>query len=247
MRCVELGGIKDRLITHIDSRYGVFDGRTFKHDRFAEWLVRRGIPWLRLESGHLDLSDETFRQMARAHPSIAPLRELRHTLSQMRLSELAVGSDDRNRCLLSPFRARSGRNAPSNSKFIFGPSVWLRQLIRPVAGSALAYVDYSQQEFGIAAALSGDRRMQAAYSSGDPYLAFAKQTGAVLSDATKATHGSIRDLVQDRDLGHAVRHAQRHVSRQDRPLESVAGDLFGNIERRTPRFGAGLMPRSISR
>ena len=130
--------------------------------------MRHRIPWIRLESGRLDLSDETFRQMSRAHPLIAPLRELRHTLSQMRLSQLAVGSDDRNRCLLSPFRARSGRNAPSNTKFIFGPSVWLRRLIRPTPGSALAYVDYSQQEFGIAAALSGDGRMQDAYCSGDP-------------------------------------------------------------------------------
>ena len=188
------GAIKDRLIAQIDREYGVFDGSTFKHDRFADWLMRRGIPWPRLESGNLDLSNETFRQMSRTHPSISPLRELRHALSQMRLSELAVGSDDRNRCLLSPFRARTGRNAPSNSKFIFGPSVWLRQLIRPTQGTALAYVDYSQQEFGIAAALSGDGRMQEAYRSGDPYLTFAKQAGAVPSDATKTTHGPVRDL-----------------------------------------------------
>lgn len=186
--------IKDRLIARIDQKYGVFEGSTFKHDRFADWLVRQGIPWPRLESGHLDLSNETFRQMSRTHPSISPLRELRHALSQMRLSELAVGSDDRNRCLLSPFRARTGRNAPSNSKFIFGPSVWLRQLIRPGQGTALAYVDYSQQEFGIAAALSGDGHMQDAYRSGDPYLTFAKQAGAVPLDATKLTHGSVRDL-----------------------------------------------------
>ncbi len=32
-----------------------------------------------------------------------------------------------------------------------------------------------------------------AYESGDPYLAFAKQAGAVPSDATKATHGTIRE------------------------------------------------------
>ena len=34
---------------------------------------------------------------------------------------------------------------------------------------ALAYVDYSQQEFGIAAALSNDKAMQEAYQSGDPH------------------------------------------------------------------------------
>ena len=111
----------------------------------------------------------------------------------MRLADLAVGRDGRNRTLLSPFRARSGRNQPSNSKFIFGPSVWLRGLIQPPPGHGVAYIDWEQQEFGIAAALSGDANMQAAYHSGDPYLAFAKQAGAAPPDATKATHKAVRE------------------------------------------------------
>jgi len=36
--------------------------------------------------------------------------------------------------------------------------------------------------------------MQAAYHSGDPYLAFAKQAHAVPDNATKATHGPTREL-----------------------------------------------------
>ena len=120
--------IQDQLIADIDANYGVFDGRTFKADRFAAWLVRNNIPWPRLESGRLDLSDDTFREMARAYPAVAPLRELRAALSEMRLSDLAVGRDGRNRTMLSAFRARTGRNQPSNTKFIFGPSVWLRGL-----------------------------------------------------------------------------------------------------------------------
>jgi DNA polymerase-1 len=39
-------------------------------------------------------------------------------------------------------------------------------------------LDYSQAEFAIAAALSGDLRMQDAYREGDPYLAFCRQAGA---------------------------------------------------------------------
>ena len=45
-------------------------------------------------------------------------------------------------------------------------------LLHGVPSHALAYIDWSQQEFGIAAALSGDTRMQEAYASGDPYLTF---------------------------------------------------------------------------
>jgi DNA polymerase-1 len=151
--------IQDQLIADIDIAYNVFDRRTFKADQFAAYLAKMGIPWPRLESGRLDLSDDAFRQAARAHPSVAPLRELRSSLSELRLSDLAVGADGRNRCMLSVFRSRTGRNQPSNSKFIFGPSVWLRGLIKPPPGYGLAYVDWAQQEFGIAAALSGDPAM----------------------------------------------------------------------------------------
>src|SRR5262245_30367395 len=113
--------IQDRLIQEVDVRFGVFDGRTFKAERWEAWLARNGVPWPRLESGEPALDDDTFREMARARPDVALMRELRASLSQLRLRELAVGSDGRNRTLLSPFRARTGRNQPSNSKFIFGP------------------------------------------------------------------------------------------------------------------------------
>jgi hypothetical protein len=186
-------GIQDQLIAAIDRDFGVFDGRVFKHDRFAEWLVAEGIPWPTHDSGHLDLSANTFRAMARAYPRVASLAELRNSLAELRLNDLAVGRDGRNRVLLSAFRARSGRNAPSNSKFIFGPSVWLRSLIKPPPGHAVAYVDWQQQEFGIAAALSRDHEMHAAYRSEDPYLTFAKQAGAVPLDATKETHRPQRE------------------------------------------------------
>jgi hypothetical protein len=228
--------IKTRLIARIDGQYGVFDGTTFKHDRFAAWLVRQQIPWPRLPSGDLDLSNDTFRQMARSYRSVAPLRELRHALSQLRLSELAVGSDDRNRCLISPFRARTGRNAPSNTKFIFGPSVWLRQLIRPAAGAALAYVDYAQQEFGIAAALSGDDRMREAYLSADPYLTFAKQARAVPTEATKRTHGPVRDVYKLVVLGVQYgMHSAALATKIGQP-ESIARDLLRQHRETYARF-----------
>ena len=186
--------IQDQLIAEIDVNYGVFDGRTFKADHFANWLAQQGIPWPLLESGCLDLSDDAFRQQARAYPSVSPLRELRSSLADLRLNDLAVGRDGRNRTILSAFRSRTGRNQPSNSKSIFGTSVWLRGLIKPPPDHGIAYVDWSQQEFGIAAALSGDAAMQAAYHSGDPYLAFAKQANAVPQDATKVTRGPTREL-----------------------------------------------------
>ncbi len=185
--------IQMNLIAAVDNNFGVYDGPTFKLDRFERFLARNGIAWPRLATGHLDLQDDTFKLMVNIHPRLAPLRELRNALSQMRLSELFVGDDGRNRCLLSMYRSKTGRNQPSNSRFIFGPSVWLRGLIKPREGFGLVYVDWSQQEFGIAAAISGDVNMMAAYTSGDPYLAFAKQAGAVPASATKSSHKTIRE------------------------------------------------------
>jgi DNA polymerase I len=186
--------IQDELIARIDADYGVYDGRTFKADRWEQYLVAHGIPWPRLESGRLDLEDKTFREMAKAYAAISPIRELRSALSELRLNDLAVGEDSRNRTLLSVFASRTGRNQPSSSKYIFGPSVWLRSLIKPPPGFGIAYIDWSQQEFGIAAALSGDTTMQDAYLSGDPYLAFAKQANAVPENATKESHRPTREL-----------------------------------------------------
>ena len=185
--------IQDQLIAEMDQNYGVYEGRTFKSARWDQYLINQDIPWPRLESGKLDMRDDTFREMARIYPQVSPIRELRSALAEMRLANLSVGEDGNNRCLLSPFRARTGRNQPSNSRFIFGPSVWLRGLIKPREGWGLAYVDWSQQEFGIAAALSEDLVMMAAYKSGDPYLAFAKQAGAVPQEATKQSHKGERE------------------------------------------------------
>ncbi|MHC4402522.1 MAG: DNA polymerase [Planctomycetota bacterium] len=228
--------IQDRLVTEVDKDYGVFEGRTFKTERWAKWLTEKGIPWPRLESGALDLSDNTFRQLARQYPEVAPIRELRHTLSQLRLQDLAVGPDGRNRCMLSVFRSRTGRNQPSNSRFIFGPSCWLRGLIKPGAGRAVAYVDWGQQEFGIAAALSDDEVMMEAYRSGDPYLTFAKQAGAVPADATKATHTEERDRFKVCALAVQYGMGPRSLAQSIGQPEVVGRQLLGLHRQTYPNY-----------
>jgi hypothetical protein len=77
--------IQDRLIARVDTAYRVFEGRTFKAQRWEQWVHAHGIAWPRLASGTLALDEETFKAMARAYPEVHPLRELRASLSQMRL------------------------------------------------------------------------------------------------------------------------------------------------------------------
>jgi DNA polymerase-1 len=193
--------IKLNLIENVDAQYCVYvDGR-FKEALFQSYLAREGIPWPRLDSGRLALDRNTFSNMSKRYPTVQPLHELRKTLGEFKLNNLAVGRDGRNRTLLSPLAAKTGRNQPSTTKFIFGPAKWIRGLIKPTEGSALAYCDWSSQEIAIAAALSDDDLLWAAYESGDPYIAFAIQAGLVPPGATKDTHKGIRNRCKSVVLG----------------------------------------------
>jgi DNA polymerase-1 len=193
--------IKLDLVRAVDKDYGVYEGTTFKAGLFAGWLAQRGITWPRTDLGHLKTDGDTFRDMAQRYPDLEPLKELKHAMGQLRLADLAAGPDGRNRALLSAFGSVTSRNQPSNSKFIFGPAVWLRGLIKPPAGRGIAYIDWSAQEVWIAAKLSGDQALFDSVTSGDPYLDFARRAGLAPADATKTTHGTVRNLCKTCLLG----------------------------------------------
>jgi DNA polymerase I len=185
--------IKEKLIIEVDKNYNVYEGTIFKMHRFKEYLLQQQIPWDYTEKGFPTTEDAYMRNQAKAYPQLRPLQELRYALGQLKLNDLEVGTDGRNRSMLSPFRSKTSRNQPSSSKFIFGNAIWLRNLIKPTKGNAVAYCDYEQQEIAIAAALSGDKNLMEAYESGDPYLTFGKLAGAIPSYGTKKTHPEERE------------------------------------------------------
>jgi hypothetical protein len=222
------------LIREVDAEFGVYDGDRFDKRRFSDYLVRHAIPWPMNESGNLIFKKDTFKEQAEIYPQLAPLHSLRRSLSALKNNRLAIGHDGRNRAYLAPFGSRTGRNQPSTSESIFGLPSWWRGLIQPLPGHGLAYLDWDQQEFGIAAALSGDEAMMEAYRSGDPYLAFAKQAGAVPQDATKASHPSERDRFKQCVL--AVQYGMGAVSLGLRLKISPAhADQLLQMHRRTYR------------
>jgi hypothetical protein len=188
------GSIKECVIEQVNSQIPVFEGLTFKTDRFVKFLVDHQIPWPLLPSGVPRLDKETFKAMSNAQPLVSPLYDARLLLSQLRRIEIAVGSDQRNRCSLFPFTTVTGRNAPKAREYIFQLSKWVRSLIKPPVGHGIAYVDFCQCEFGVSAALSDDFVMQKAYSSGDPYLSLGRQIGLIPENGTKHTHKRERDL-----------------------------------------------------
>ena len=193
--------IRKKLVECNNSQYNVYDGLTFKLDRFEEWVEREGLAWTRLDSGRLKTDDDTFKLMSASCPDVSRLRELRKMLSKLKTLNLTIGKDGRNRCMLSPFGTITGRNTPSTTGFIFGLSKALRCLIKPTKGQAISYQDYAQQEFAIAAVLSKDEAMIAAYEAGDAYLMSGKQLGIISPDGTKESHKRERNQVKLCTLG----------------------------------------------
>jgi hypothetical protein len=238
------GRLRDRWeeikgeIVRADDRFGLFDGVSFKEGRLNAFLAQRGLWWPRFASGRPMLDDDTFKAMVSFYPELVPVRKVRAALAGTRLfHNLAVGRDGRNRVLLSPFGTSTGRNAPRNARFIFGPSAWARGLIRPDPGMALAYVDYASQEFAIAGYLSGDRAMIDAYESGrDVYLAFGARAGVVPSDATKASHGPQRKLLKAAVLGSQYGLGVDGLAHQIGRSRVEAWDLLEACRRASPDY-----------
>lgn len=222
------GSLKIELIKAVDTDFSVYEGSTFKTAKWADYCRRRRIAWPLHDNGSLELNSDTFRAMAKAYPEIMPIQELRSSLGKLGLLNLQVGHDGRNRYMISPFGSLTGRNQPSTSKSIFGPAKWIRYLIKPDEGMAIAYLDFEQQEFGIAAALSRDRNMMDAYNSGDPYLSFAKLAGAVPPEATKTSHPEERELYKVTVLAVQYGMGYRNLAFQIKRSEAHARELLSN-------------------
>jgi DNA polymerase I len=185
--------VRDALVPEIDAQYGVYTSGKggewhFNIEQFEAYLARAGIDWPRLETGKLNLRRKTFESMCKAWPQLEDLRQLRYARDKMRRVELAVGADGRNRTTLWPFTSKTSRTQPKAAKWIFSPAVWLRSLIKPQPGRAIAYLDWSSMEFQIAAVLSESRQMLELYAGGSPYVDFAKRFDAAPPTATKKTH-----------------------------------------------------------
>jgi DNA polymerase I len=193
------------LVVAMDQPFGIYeitDGEPhWRSHRFADYLRRNRMSWPIYADGSLDETEQTFRDMEGRYPHIGPLRELRCSLSKLRLNALAVGNDGRNRTLLGPYGSKTGRNQPRNSRYIFGPAKWLRFMITPPSGRVLIHRDYQQQEPRIAAVVSGDTELLSACESGDVYLGIAKQLGFISASMSSTELKAVRTLFKTVVLG----------------------------------------------
>ena len=88
--------------------------------------------------------------------------------------------------------------------------MWLRCLIKPGPGRAIAYIDWSGMEFQIAASLSNCKPMLDLYATGIPYIGFAQRFDAAPPDATKKSHPHIHERYKVGCLG--AQYSMQHVT-----------------------------------
>jgi DNA polymerase I len=139
---------------------------------------------------------DAFETMAVLRPELATLASVVKQMKDLKIFNLAIGTDGLSRYSLFPFGAITGRCTPSAARFILALSSWTRGFIAPPPGWAISYLDYGAAEILIAAVLSGDSNLLADYFDGDPYTNCAIRMGLAPEGSTKATIGPLRDVMK---------------------------------------------------
>ncbi len=229
-------GVRIHLANDPIRSLGLYDGNTFKMNRFEELIATSNIPWRRHESGRLDISAETFEEMSELYPTLKPLHQLRKSMSLLQKFDLVAEPDGRIHPGVHPFWTTTGRNQAKASEHIFPHAKWLRGVIRPGPGMALAYLDWAQQEIGIGAALSGDDNMMRAYLADDFYIEFGKLAGILPDWATKESHYEQRKFLKACALGVLYGKGEVRLAADLGISRQAAADLLAAHRRAFPRF-----------
>jgi DNA polymerase I len=187
--------LRESIIADLRADFPFYDGVVLKNALLADWLTDHGIPLKRTTSGLASTDQEHLNRLAREYRILEPFVEAHHTLGQLKEFALPIGTDLRLRAWFAPFLTATSRAASPTNGYIYNLPAWVRAAMAPPPGAALAYLDYSAMEFGIAAALSRCHNKIQFYNTGEPYLATAVAFGAgIPPGATKQEFPAQRDM-----------------------------------------------------
>ncbi len=175
---------------------------TFRYDKAAAAIRATGRVWPRTKgTRRYSLAKDVLKSLSEGHAPLERLYELRRLLAAATGSDFVVGPDARVRAPVWPYSTVTGRNQTNKRPQLFGLPSWMRGAIAPAPGHTLAYIDWGQQEFGIAAVLSGDNAMLSTYQSDDPYVAFGIEARLLPEGASKQSHPKVRAQLKACALG----------------------------------------------
>ncbi|MGB9203342.1 MAG: DNA polymerase [Terriglobales bacterium] len=173
----------------------------FSNKGYTDWVRRMGFDeetWL-FNGDRASADDKLVLEpmsllYSERMPVIEEYRQLRKFLTLAKSEfKFPVGPDGRNRSGMRPFEARSSRSQPKTSENIPNATKALRSLLAPHVGEVLMHRDWSNTEYGIAAALAHDNKRWDHYLHRDAYLVKAADYGFCDYTATKATHRVLRN------------------------------------------------------
>lgn len=207
-------GLRRLAIEHLDP-HGLHEGTVFKMAKFSALVRQSGIPWPTTPGGQYRTDKDTLGDMSRLYGEPWDgVHELLKTTRQSSVDGLVLRADGRLHADPWPLDTITGRCAPSTTEFLWGGPKWRRSLLRAPPGRSILYVDWSNQEYAIAAALSQEPAMVRAYKSGDPYIELGKLAGRLPSNATKQSHPKERAAFKVVSLGVLMGMGARTVGRQ---------------------------------
>jgi DNA polymerase I len=183
-----------------DDEFGLYDETgKFCEDRIVDLIHERDWVWPLTPSGRPELKGATLGKQCRKHPELKSLQRLRDQIAELRLGAFlaTIGSDGASRIAIMPYWTRSGRNQPhaKDKAFLLSLPSWTHGCIRPPEGWGVACLDWSCQEIGFGAALSGDPHMLEDFH-GDFHIRFAARAGLVPLEASKHSHRRQREDIK---------------------------------------------------
>ena len=183
-----IDAITQHFITKANKELGIWDGTQLSMKKFADLLDEEKLlnSWPRTPTGALKTNKETIREFA-DNRKIFQFQTVQSFRQATKLKDVPLNkTNSRASCYLSMFNNITSRAGPATSKYIPNMSGAFRPLIQAQKGCVIIERDWEQQEFLVAAALSGDQAMMDAYFSGDPYLALGIQSGSIPEGSDKS-------------------------------------------------------------
>jgi DNA polymerase I len=208
--------LRSTYIEKYADRFDVYEHGHFNHDKYASFIAREGLlgVWPRTPKGQLARAGRPLENLSESYPIVGDFLLFSATIDMLegigssfneageieededKAGGLRINADGRNHAAMFPFSAKTSRNAPRGRAFLFTNPIWMRYLIRPEKGRAIAFIDWVAQELRIAAARSGDPALLALCARADPYIELAIILGLAPSGATKKSHPSVRKIAK---------------------------------------------------
>jgi hypothetical protein len=204
----------------------IYYNGVFKRNEVFRFMLRNKIPIpIHPKTRKPTIERKYLKSMVEAFPPLKTYYRNTKIIDALSDLSLEIGDDNRNRFWANPFATKTGRNAPSGNKNLFGLPFTMRCLFKPETDTAIAQVDYGSQEIGIAAFLSKDPQLIHDYLSGDVYEAFAANALGILKPTAQqrqiykaCTLGRIYGQgapALARNLGITLSHAYRIMDQLD--------------------------------